>query len=148
ISTFSRAVEQGTATPPLVITADELNALFASNPDLATVRGKLFFSMEGSNVLAQMSVPAEDLGFKPLEGRYVNASGVFSVGFSNSVLNVNAQSLSAKGKPFPDTFMGRIRPQNFAYRLNNDPNAKAALEKLQDVRVTDGHLVIVPKQNR
>ncbi len=147
VANFSRAVEQGMAVEPLILTAAEVNALIASNPQLVTVRGKLYLSgMEGTNVLAQLSVPAEDLGFKPLQGRYVNATGVFSVGFSNGVLNVNAQSLSAKDKPLPATFMGRIRPQNFAYRLNNDPDGKAALSKLQDVRISDGKLIVVPKQ--
>ncbi|MBC8097386.1 MAG: hypothetical protein H7Y43_16395 [Akkermansiaceae bacterium] len=147
VMTFSRAVEQGTAVEPLSLTADDVNALIVGNSNLVTVRGKLFISgMEGTNVLAQLSVPAEDLGFKPLQGRYVNATGQFTVGFSNGVLNVNAQSLSAKDKPFPDTFMGRIRPQNFAYRLNNDPDGKAALARLEDVRIEGGRLIVVPKR--
>jgi hypothetical protein len=142
---FSDALERGRAAEPLIITADELNALIVTHSNLVTVRGNLFFSIEGTNVSAQMSVPAQDLGFKPLEGRYVNATATFTVGFSNGVLDVNAQTLSANGKPFPDTFVGRIRPQNFAYRLNHDPGIQAVLGKVQDVRIHDGKVEIVPK---
>lgn len=145
---FSRALEQRTAVEPVSFTADEINGLIASHTNLVTVRGRLHISsLAGSNVLAEMSVPAEDLGFKPLQGRYVNASGVFIIGFSNGVLNVNAQSLSNQGQAFPNTFMGRIRPQNFAYRLNNDPQSKAVLSRLQDVRINDGKLVLIPKSS-
>jgi hypothetical protein len=146
IANFSRAVEQGNGVEPLTISADEANALIAATPELVTVRGQLQFEFEGSNVVARFSIPAEDLGLKPLKGRYVNASGAFKIGITNGVLNVNARSLSSKGQPLPETFMNRISPQNFAFKLNHDPKGKAVLERIQDIRVTDGKLVIVPKE--
>jgi len=82
---------------------------------------------------------------KPLVGRYVNASGVFTVGVSNGLLNINAQSLSSKGEPLPETFMNRISPQNFAFKLNQDPEAKPVIERIEAVRVEDGELVIIPR---
>lgn len=145
ITEFSQAVEQGNSPAPLTITDREANALLAATPELVTVRGRLHFEFDGSNVLAQFSVPAEDLGLKPLKGRYVNASGTFKVGMTNGVLNLNAQSLSAKGEPLPETFMNRISPQNFAYKLNNDPKGKEVLSRLKDVRVEDGKLIVIPK---
>ncbi len=145
IGSFSEAVEQGSASEPLVVTADEANALIATTPEMVTVRGRLHFEFQGSNVLAQFSVPAEDLGLKPLKGRFVNASGTFRVDMTNGVLNVNAQTLSAKGQPLPETFMNRISPQNFAFKLNHDAKAKEVLSKLKDVRVQDGKLMVFPK---
>jgi hypothetical protein len=146
IASFSESVEQGKASEPLTVTATEANALIQASPELVTVHGKMFFELEGSNVVAQLSIPAEDLGFKPLQGRYINATGNFTVGFSNGVLNVNARSLIVKGKPFPDTFMGRVLPQNFAYRLNNDPKGQAVLKKLKDIQIKDGKIVIFPAE--
>jgi hypothetical protein len=148
VNAFGTALQQGQAVQPLTITADEANALIASTPELLTVRGKLHFEFQGSNVVSQFSIPAEDLGLQPLKGRYVNASGTFTVGMTNGVLNVNAQSLSAKGKPLPETFMNRIQPQNFAFKLDHDPKAQEILNKVQDVQVRDGKLVIIPKAGR
>jgi hypothetical protein len=148
IKNFAEAVEQNQPTDPLAFTADEANALIAATPELVTVRGHLHFDFQGSNVLAQFSVPAEDLGLRPLKGRYVNASGTFRVALTNGLLNVNAQSLSAKGAPFADTFLNRIKPQNFAYKLDQDPQAKSVLGKLEDVRVADDKLILVPKSSR
>jgi hypothetical protein len=109
------------------------------------VRGRLHFAFEDTNVLAQFSVPAEDLGLKPLKGRYVNATGTFTVGISNGVMNVNARALSANGTPLPETFLHRIQPQNFAYKLNHHPQASEVLSRLKEVRVSEGRLVIVPR---
>lgn len=145
---FGQAVEQNQAAEPLKLSADEANVLIAATPDLVTVRGHLHFDFQGSNVLAQFSVPAEDLGLRPLKGRYVNASGVFIVALTNGLLNVNAQSLSAKGEPMAETFLNRIKPQNFAYKLDHDPKAKAVLGKLADVRVENGELILIPKSAR
>jgi hypothetical protein len=148
IKNFAEAVEQNQPTEPLAFTDDEANALIAATPELVTVRGHLHFDFQGSNVLAQFSVPAEDLGLRPLKGRYVNASGTFSVTLTNGLLNVNAQTLSAKGEPFADTFLNRIKPQNFAYKLDQNAEAKAVMGKLADVRVEDDKLILVPKSSR
>jgi hypothetical protein len=145
---FCQAVEQGQSADPLTLSDDELNALIASHPDLVTVRGSLRFDFQGSNVLAEFSVPAEDLGLKPLQGRYVNAAGQFRVGMTNGLLNVNAETLSARGEPLPKTFMDRIRPQNFAYKLSHDPRASNILKRIEDVRVQDGQLIMVPRQSQ
>ena len=145
IKVFGNALQQGNSPEPLAISADEANALFAYTPELTTVRGKMQFDFQGSNVFAQFSIPAEDLGLKPLKGRYVNASGTFVVGVSNGLLNVNARNLSAKGEPLPETFMNRIAPQNFAFKLNQQSNAQPVIGRIGEVRVENGRLLVVPR---
>jgi hypothetical protein len=44
--------------------------------------------------------------------------------------------------------MDRIRAENLAANLSNNPRASVALSHLQDVRITDGKLVVVPKVER
>lgn len=146
IAVFSQAVEQGKTVEPLKITSEEANALIESHPKLVTVTGRLYFSMEGTNLHAQVSIPAGDLGLRPLKGRYLNATGTFKIVFTNGVLNVNAQSLSSKGQVLPESFMHHIQPQNFAFKLNHDPRAQAVLSKVGEVHIQDGTLVVVPKQ--
>ena len=148
IAQFAESLSHDNAAAPLVISADEVNALIVATPELVTVRGQLHFDFQGTNVLAQFSVPAEDLGLNPLkeDGLYLTATGTFTVALTNGVLNVNARSLSAKNEPLPETFMNRISPQNFAFKLNHDERAKAALGRLDDVRVEEGKLLIVPKK--
>jgi hypothetical protein len=49
-----------------------------------------------------------------------------------------------KGKPLPGVYMDKLRSENIAESLNN-PRASVALKHLQEIRITDGKLVLVPK---
>jgi hypothetical protein len=146
IENFRSAVQQGQATGPLTVTPEELNALISTDPDLIPFRNRLYVSGAGEHLQAQISVPAEELGLEKLKGKYVNATGTFSVGLRDGALQVNAESLQAKGKPLPENIMREIRTRNLAQKFNNDTRASVALGKLQDIQVKDGKLIIVPKK--
>lgn len=146
VENFRDAVREGKPTPPLELTADELNALIENDPDLIAFRNHLYVTLEGDRLQAQMSFPAEDLGLDALRGKYVNATGVFAVALKNGLLYIRADSLSAKGKPLPAHVMRQLSMRNLADKFNNDGRAKVALAKLEDVRVENGKLVIVPKK--
>jgi hypothetical protein len=148
ISDFSRAVDQNKPVEPLVVTADEINALIATDPEGTQFKNHVYIMLEGGQVKAQMSIPADRFGFKPLRGRYLNAAGTLGVSFTNGVLRVSAEELSVKGKPLPENFMRPIRAENFAREFNNDPKARVAMDKLEDIQVTQGKVVITPKKNQ
>jgi hypothetical protein len=146
VETFRTAVREGQSTAPLELTSDELNALIATDPDLIPLRNHLYVTIDGDRLKAQMSFPAEDLGFERFKGRYVNATGTYSVLVKNGTLDVRADSLVAKGKPLPETAMRQIRSRNLASRLNNDQRVTVGLSKLQSIEVKDGKMVIVPRK--
>jgi hypothetical protein len=50
-----------------------------------------------------------------------------------------------KDRPIPEVYMEQIRKQNLAESINNDPRAAAALDRLKEIKVQDGKLVVVPK---
>src|SRR4051794_1608508 len=47
VDNFRDSVRAKQPTEPLVLTADEINALIATNPDLQPLKGKLFVTIEG-----------------------------------------------------------------------------------------------------
>src|SRR5436309_7502242 len=51
---FREGVKDGTASEPLILTGDDLNALVEDTPEL---KGKVFFSVEGEKVKGQVSIP-------------------------------------------------------------------------------------------
>ena len=144
IADFSRAVNEHRPAEPLTLSADEVNALIQKDPEWESLNGQLYVTFEGTRLQAQISVPAEKLGSQRLRGRYLNATGTFAVSLRDSRLQVQAESLSAKGRPVPESFMQHMRSRNFAMGFTNAAG-NAALEKLQDVAIKDGKLVIVPK---
>ena len=101
VDTFRDSVRDGDPTTPLALSADELNALIETDPAFSVLKNHLFVTINGSELGAQISFPAEDLGMVRLRGRFVNAAGVFDVGLTNNELNVMVESLSVKGKPLP-----------------------------------------------
>jgi hypothetical protein len=148
IEDFSRAVEEGRASEslsPLSITADEVNALLAADTNLSALKIRFYVSFESNRVPARVSIPAEELGLRPLRGRYLNGTGEFMVLLRDGTLHVGMESLSMKDKPLPETIMRHIRSQNFAQQWNDDPKVREALAKLKEVEVKDGRLLIVPK---
>lgn len=146
VSTFRDAVKDRETTEPLELTADELNALIATDPAFKSLKNHLYVTIDGNDLHAKISFRAEDLGLVRLQGRYVNADGVFDVGLTNEQLRITAESLMVKGKPVPRNVMREVAAENLADQFNQDPKAAAGLKKLQAIEVKDGKLVIVPKK--
>ena len=146
VATFRDGVRDGDPVEPLELTADELNALIATDPAMTLLKNHLFVMINSNQLSAQISFPAEDIGLMRLQGRYVNATGVFDVSIKTNELQIMAESLSVRGKPVPRNIMREVAAENLADRFNQDPKASAGLRKLQSVEVKDGKLIIVPKK--
>ena len=144
---FEEAVRAQRPAEPLVLTADEINALIAGGPDKQPMKGKFYVRLDEDRVKAELSLPLqEQLPWKMVKGRYLNGSGTFNVSLQNGVLFVAPQTIEVKGKPVPEMYMQGIRKQNFAQGLANEPDATAVLQGLQDIQVKDGKLIVVPKE--
>ena len=145
IQNFDKALTNGTPVEPLVLTADEINSLIAKqNNSPETVR--LYFSFNENRVQSQLSMSTDVFHFWMLRGRYFNGSGDFQVSLNDGRLVMNIKSLSVKGKPLPDQFMQSIRSQNFAdVIVTNNVGLEEALKRLQEIKIEDGKLFVIPK---
>lgn len=148
VKSFNDAMESNRPVGPLVLTADEINALVNKAAKTNTEpQPRLYFSFNDDRVQAQLSIPLDGLGLQMLRGRYFNGSGdlVFSLNNGRAVLNV--KSLSVKGKPVPEQWMQGIRSQNFADAWTNNPDFGNAFSRLESIQIRDGKLIIVPNTN-
>jgi hypothetical protein len=145
LENFQDAVRSGRPTSPLTLNADEINAVIQTDTNLTRLKGKLYVTLEGDRLKGQVSLPLDELGLRIFRGRYLNGSGIFAVSLQKGILVVNADSLSVKGKPLPGVYMEKIRSQNLAEGINNNPKASVGLNHLQEIRISDGKMVIVPK---
>ncbi len=141
---FGQAVRDHRPAVPLVMSADDINALIATNPRLEALRGKLYLIIEGSRVKGLVSVPLSEVGLKIFAGRYLNGIATFGFSLNRGVLGVRVEDFQVRGKSLPKLLLNRIRKQDLAQRLKPDPHAASALDRLQDLGVRDGKLVIVP----
>lgn len=142
---FVEAVRARRPTEPLVLTADEINALIANRPDKQSVKGKFYVSLDDGRVKAELSVPLKEIGWKVVKDRYLNGSGTFNVSVQDGVLLVTPQAIEVKGKPVPDQYMQGLRHANFAAVLTNQPGTTALVQGLQEIQVKPGRLIVMPK---
>jgi len=147
VDTFRESVRGGTSTPSLSLSADEINALIANDPDLRALRNRFWVTkLEGNKVFGQLSVLMEDVGIQKFKGRYLNASGTFNLSVRNGVVRLTAEDLAGKGRPLPKFYMDHIRTQNLAQSLKSNPRVLVAMDWIQSIEVRDGKLVITPKE--
>ncbi|HWD93430.1 MAG TPA: hypothetical protein VG938_13900 [Verrucomicrobiae bacterium] len=148
VESFDKAIETDKPVEPLVLTADEINALIAESVKTNTpAPPRLYFSFNEDHVQAQLSMPTDGFGLRMLKGRYFNGSGEFALALYNGHLKLNVRSLSVKGKPLPEQFMQSLRAENFADSWTNDVKLNQALAKLQQVKIENGKLIVIPKMN-
>jgi hypothetical protein len=148
VEVFQAAVREQRPVPPLTLTPDDLNALIASGAQQQALQGKLYVSVEGDQLQGQVSVPLQHVGLGMFKGRYLNGKATFNLALHNGALFLTAQSITVKGHTLPEAFMQQVRKENLAASLANEPRAVAVLQGLEDIRVSDGKLVIVPKEKR
>jgi hypothetical protein len=103
---------------------------------------------EGNQLKGLISVRMEDLGLPVFHGRYLNGTATFKLSFNDGFLRINPDMVLAKGRPLPAVYMDKIRKTNLAHDLNANPRAAAALQRLQDIRVKEGKLIIMAKENK
>ena len=145
---FQKAVREQQAAEPLVLAADDINALIASGTERDQLKGKLYVGLEGEQVKGEVSVPLREIGLSLFKGRYLNGSATFNLAFTNGMLWVAPQMIVVKGRPVPEVYMQEIRKQNLAAGFANEPAAVAVLQGLQDIQVKEGKLVVVPKEKK
>ena len=141
VEAFTKAIQAGGAVPDLTLTAQDINVLIQKTPQLAN---KVYVTLEGDRIQGDASIPLEEFG-SFLKGRWLNGSAGFRVETAAGRLVVFMDSLSVRGKPVPEQFMGTIRTRNLAEKAFENPKVAAVLEKLESVTVRDGKLVIKAK---
>ena len=142
VASFRKALEEGTAVEPLVLTGDDINALIEENPDF---RGKVFARVDGDKLKAQVSIPLDNFEVAPLRGRYLNGEAELKASLSNGVLLVMLESLEVNGKKLPGRFLEEMREQNLAKDAYKDPKSAEMLRRFESLEIKDGKIILKPR---
>jgi hypothetical protein len=143
LKAFRQAVNEGTATEPLVLTGDDLNALLEEEPQL---KGRVHLTVEGDEVKGQVSIPLSvflDTSFT--QGRYLNGEAKFKASLDNGVLIVTLDSLEVNGKSPPEQIMTDIRKQNLARDAYKDPKNAEMMRRFESLQIKDGKIILKPR---
>ena len=127
IEDFKNALEKGEAPEQLVLTADEINAIISSEPDL---KGKFFVKIADGEITGEASFPVPEV--IPLgKGRYFNGAMSLKASLEDGVLIVQIDDAEVNGKPVPEEFMTGLRNENIAKDAYKDPKGAEFLKTLR-----------------
>ncbi|MFC1757386.1 hypothetical protein ACFL2H_01285 [Planctomycetota bacterium] len=140
---IKNAADNGEVTEPLVLTADDINALLAQSEYF---RGRLAVKIENGQFFAEVStptdvIPAADF-FLRKGGRFFNGSVTADASVVNGQLVVNIDQASVNGESIPEKLMMQVRTENFAKEFNKEQAVTDVL-KLFDRGEIDGDRVIL-----
>ena len=135
---FKRAAKAHTAGR-LELTADELNALIASEPAL---RGKAFVSIEGNSARLQVSIP---LSFtKLMRGRYMNAECTVQSDPDGDPADAHITSVVVNGKPVGEDVLDYRGPYGFRHYVVNWSDEVA----IKSFEIKDGRLILESRSSQ
>jgi hypothetical protein len=136
---FKAALDADKIPEPWVLTADDLNAVVDSIPQ---IRNKLFFSIDGNQVNAKFSLSLEQLTKGKFKGRHLNGVAQLKVGVANQLLNISIDAIEANAKPLPGYLMKGIRQKNLADAMNNNVSQAQTIQQIDTLEVKDDQIVI------
>ena len=140
---FRQAVNDGTATEPLVLSGDDLNALVEEVPKL---KGRVFFASGGEKVKGQVSIPLADFIDTGLtRDRYLNGQAEFKASLSDGVLVVTIDSLEVNGKQPPEQLMSDLRKKNLAKDAYENPENAEMIRRFESIQIKDGTIILTPR---
>ncbi|MDB5353483.1 MAG: hypothetical protein JWN86_4730 [Planctomycetota bacterium] len=141
---FKEALDAEKATEPIILTADDLNALIDDNPDF---KGRAHVEIEGEKIKGDISFPLSLIPIAPKElaSRYLNGSATFRASLQNGALVVLIDSIETMGKPLPKEFVKAIEKENIVAKATDDPASRSVLNKLESLVVKDGKIILTPR---
>jgi hypothetical protein len=137
---FTAAAEAGRPAEDLVITANDLNMLIASRPEL---RGKVAVRIADGLIGATVALPTDT--FLPIgmgAGRFLNAEVTLRASLENGALVVTLADAKVKGQSLPAVVLDTLREENLATNVASDPQVAAVLAKFDRIAVENDRVVL------
>ena len=138
----------------LRLNADELNALFARDPDTLQANIFVYFTLTKDAARVQVSVPIERLTRDELHGRYANFDSTFTVAFDpyNKAVVLTPETFivtdhviigeNARGYPVVNSMIGPRFSAGTTQELGKSPLGAEFLARAKVIEIKDGELVI------
>jgi hypothetical protein len=144
IESFKKAIDAGEPTEPLILTADDLNALIEEDPRW---KGQAYLTIEGEKLGGKVSIPLDTfgdalgpLGLGLLRGRYFNGEVELKAALKDGILNVLIESLEVNGRRLPKEFADVVKKTTV--EISKDPDIAEDLQKVESLEVKDGKIII------
>jgi hypothetical protein len=152
LSESAQRAARGQGGGQITLGEQELNVLLGQSAEVKPFRDQIYIQPEGDVLKAQMSLPLDQfehwksftrkIGGSDLTNRFLNGTAFLDLSVTNGGLSMAITNLIVNGETLPQQFITRIQGQNFAQTVNSNPALQSALQRVQDVSVKDGRVVI------
>jgi hypothetical protein len=144
VESFKKAVDAGEATEPLVLTADEVNALIEQEPNW---KGQVYVTIEGDRLKGTLSISLDKLSsvlerirIGMLRGRYFNGEVELKTTLKDGILNIMIESLEVNERRLPKELVERVK--NTTLEFSKDPQVADEIQKIESLEIKDGKIWI------
>jgi hypothetical protein len=150
-SAFQAGLADGTEPVTLVLSGQDINALIQSHPTFKPLADRASVTVEEDRLRSQVSLSLEELDIpipfiaEAVKGKYFNGIATFSVGMTAGRPALYIEGLEVNDAAIPAEFMSEISKQNFLEDAGKDPEFAKLIEMIEDIRIENGELKIVPK---
>ncbi|MBS0658859.1 MAG: hypothetical protein JSR82_11525 [Verrucomicrobia bacterium] len=129
------------------LTAADLNALVARHPSFAAWRGKVYFTINNSDLGIDTSVPLDFIKLDKLKGRYFNGRFVTFFEYLNGQMTIRPKLVEANGNQVPQAALDRMDWNEMTSELRKNKDWSSYLDRIKSIRVTANTVVITTKLN-
>ena len=107
------------------------------------LKDRFYVSLDGDEIKARISLPLSELGWKPLQGRFLNGEARIVVVLVDGEPHFYLRDVRVKGQPLPEELRQGIEKQDINPRAQEQQPRPPLARKLEKVEVKDGRLIIV-----
>lgn len=130
------------AAHDITLTEREVNALIATNTDLAD---KLAIDLSPDLISARLLVPL-DPELPVLGGKTLKLSSGFGLAYQNGRPSVILKGVTLWGVALPNSWLGNLKNVDLVHEYGDEGFWKAFAEGVEDMKVGDGTLIIKLKE--
>lgn len=126
----------------VVFTQNDINTVIATHEKAKELAGNFAVEIKGDVVKATGSLPLKKINSPLFKDRYINGTFSLKPNLKNGFLKLFPVDIEVNGEPLPADFMSKLRQQNIAKEINNDPEKAKVLEKFKSIIVKDGKIIV------
>lgn len=147
---FTSAMSAGDTPDALVLTDDDVNALIANHPSFTAVADSVVVAMAADQLTSQVSLNLDDMEIpvpfiaEAVEGKYFNGEVSLSLDTVAGRPAMYIEGLAVDGVPIPRQFIDGLSSENLLKDAGTNPNMKEFFDRIEELKIEDGQLKIVP----
>jgi hypothetical protein len=139
VEDFSASLQEGKGER-LVLTADNLNALVAGDPQFAAARGRIYFEIKNNLITAQVSIPLD--GVRGFAGRWFNGTMTFDLKLEEQQLSIVPRAIKTGDREAPPEVLLAVQRFRWSDSLYEEGQSSEILKRIKSIRIENNTLVM------